>query len=311
MAFRILPSDLTEIPMIQPALLAKGDTVGLVSTARKIAVSSLAPAISLLESWGLRVVLGNSIGKEANQFAGTDRERAEDLQHMLDNPDIRAIWCARGGYGTVRIIDQLDFKGFLRNPKWIIGYSDVTVLHSQLQILGIESLHATMPIDLEKTAASTLTSLQNSLFNGVFSYEVSSGQVFRSGKASGPLVGGNLSILYSLRGSPSAIATAGKILFIEDLDEYLYHVDRMLINLQRNGCFDQLQGLVIGGMTDLHDNEIPFGKDIYTMVMELVADYDFPVLFGFPAGHLVDNRALIFGREVNLRVGPKKSQLLG
>ena len=295
--------------MIQPSYLQKGDTVAIVSTARKISSDTIIPAIKLLEKWGLHVIIGETIGSEENQFSGSDEKRIADFQQMLDNPKVKAIWCARGGYGTVRLIDKLDFSEFKKHPKWIVGYSDITVLHSHIHNFGIETLHATMPINLENNSQQALESLKKSLFGKNLSYEIPADEKNKSGNASGELVGGNLSVLYSLLGSNSSTKTDGKILFIEDLDEYLYHIDRMFINLKRNGYFENLKGLVVGGMTNMHDNEIPFGKTAEKIILDCVSEYDFPVVFNFPAGHLDDNRALILGRKVTLDVGEIKSKI--
>jgi len=295
--------------MIQPNYLQKGDTVAIVSTARKISSDQIIAAIKLLEKWGLNVVVGNTIGLEDHQFAGNDEARINDFQQLLNNPKVKAIWCARGGYGTVRLVDKLNFSAFKKQPKWIVGYSDVTVLHSHIHNFGIETLHATMPINLENNSKQSIETLKKSLFGKNLSYEIPADEKNKSGNASGELVGGNLSVLYSLLGSHSSINTDGKILFIEDLDEYLYHIDRMLMNLKRNGYFDNLKGLVVGGMTDMHDNEIPFGKTAEEIILDCVSEYDFPVIFNFPAGHLDDNRALIFGRKVTLDSGKIKSKV--
>lgn len=295
--------------MIHPSYLKKEDTVAIVSTARKITSDKIIPAIKLLEKWGLHVIIGETIGSEENQFAASDEKRIADFQQMLDNPKVKAIWCARGGYGTVRLIDKLDFSEFKKEPKWIVGYSDITVLHSHIHNFGIETLHATMPINLENNSKKALATLQKSLFGKNLSYEIPADEKNKLGNASGELVGGNLSVLYSLLGSNSSIKTDGKILFIEDLDEYLYHIDRMCMNLKRNGYFKNLKGLVVGGMTNMHDNEIPFGKTAEEIMLDFVSEYDFPVIFNFPAGHLDDNRALILGREVTLEVGENKSKI--
>ena len=288
--------------MIRPNYLKEGNTVAIVSTARKISKKELIPAITILKKWELKVVLGTSIGAEDHQFAGNDELRTSDFQTMLDHPEIDAIWCARGGYGTVRIIDQLDFSNFKNHPKWIIGYSDVTVLHAHLHQLGIETLHAQMPLFIETKSDATINSIKETLFGEKYEIIIPSEKNNINGIASGQLIGGNLSILYSLCGSPSALNTKGKILFIEDLDEYLYHIDRMLQNLKRNGMFDQLEGLIVGGMTQMHDNDIPFGKNAAEMILDICSEYDFPITFNFPAGHLEDNRALILGRKVDLMV---------
>ena len=288
--------------MNQPKTLHKGATVGILSTARKISITEIEAAIELLHSWDLKVVLGTTIDLEKNQFAGDDMTRALNFQQFLDDDHIDAIWCARGGYGTIRMIDQLDFSRFIQNPKWIIGYSDVTVLHCKGQQLNFETLHATMPINVAKNSPESIKSLQNVLFGESLNYTIPSTAANRKGNAKGQLIGGNLSMLYSMTGSDLNLNTNGKILFLEDLDEYLYHIDRMLMNLKHNGCFDGLAGLIIGGMTDMHDNTIPFGKDIHEIILDITSEYDFPICFNFPAGHIDDNRAMIFGKEVMLEV---------
>lgn len=307
--FRNLQFDLFDFYMIQPKFLQKNDTIAIVSTARKITLEEIKPAVDLLKSWGLKAEIGATIGLEENQFAGNDAERTADFQQMLDNPKIRAIWCARGGYGTVRIIDKLDFSKFKKRPKWIIGYSDVTVLHNHIHNLGFETLHATMPLDVKKNTSEALNSLKKCLFGKPILYEIPTSKESILGTASGQLVGGNLSMLYSLLGSKSTINTDKKILFIEDLDEYLYHIDRMLMNLKRNGYFNNLEGLIVGGMTAMHDNKIPFGKTAKEIILDHVSEYNFPIVFDFPAGHLNDNRALFFGRKVNLEVRDNKTQV--
>lgn len=293
--------------MITPNTLQKGDTIAIVSTARKLKKEELQPALKILESWGLKAVLGKTIGAEENQFAGNEELRAEDFQQMLDNPNIKAIWCARGGYGTVKMIDMLDFSAFQKNPKWIIGYSDVTVLHSHIHNLGIETLHAQMCLDIENKTEEARESIRKVLFEQEYSiafnvntFNKTFQQKHQLSSIQSKIVGGNLSVLYSLCGSSSAINTDGKILFIEDLDEYLYHIDRMMMNLKRNGVFKNLKALIVGGMTDMHDNRIPFGKTAEEIILDAVKDYNYPVFFNFPAGHIKDNQALIFGREVKL-----------
>ncbi|MEL6809895.1 MAG: LD-carboxypeptidase [Bacteroidota bacterium] len=289
--------------MVTPPSLQPGDTVGIAATARKITKAELQPALDLLTQWGLVAVLGHTIGAEAHQFAGDDTLRTQDFQAMLDNPNIKAIWCARGGYGTVRMLDGLDFTLFKQHPKWIVGYSDITVLHSHIHTLGIETLHAQMPLEVDKKTLSTRESIYETLFGrkGDILMEKKH-SLNRNGTANGLLVGGNLSVLYSLCGSSSALNTAGKVLFLEDLDEYLYHIDRMMQNLKRNGMLENLAGLVIGGMTQMHDNSIPFGQNAEEIIRAAVEGYEYPVCFNFPAGHTRDNRALVLGRQVELMV---------
>ena len=286
--------------MIIPEFLKKGDTIAIVSTARKVSLSELKPALEIIKKWELNVIIGKSIEAEEDQFAGSDELRAADFQQMLDNPKVKAIWCARGGYGTVRMIDLLDFTKFKKHSKWIIGYSDVTVLHSHIHNLGFQTLHAQMPVAIETKTEAAVNSIYKTLFGKEYSITIPSEKNNRLGTASGQLIGGNLSILYSLCGSPSSINTDGKILFIEDLDEYLYHIDRMLQNLKRNGMFAKLKGLIVGGMTQMHDNDIPFGKTAEEIILEICKDFNFPIAFNFPAGHLEDNRALVLGAEVEL-----------
>jgi len=288
--------------MIIPEKLKIGDKIGIISTARKITIEELRPAIDALESWGLKVVLGINLFQEDDQFSGTVEQRTADLQSMIDDNRIKAILCARGGYGTVQIIDAINFNNLKNNSKWIVGYSDVTVLHSHLNNLGIASLHATMPINFESNTSESLLSLKNSIFGNLNSIECKAHSLNKFGKIEGDIVGGNLSILYSLLGSKSDIDTVGKILFIEDLDEYLYHVDRMMMNLKRNGMLTELKGLIVGGMSDMNDNSIPFGKTAEQIILEYTKDYDFPICFGFPAGHLTDNRCLRLGINSVLKI---------
>ena len=295
--------------MITPPFLKPGDTVAIVCTARKFSAEEAKPAIELLKSWGLQVRLGNTIGLDNYQLGGTDAERAADFQEMMDDENIKAIWCARGGYGTVRIIDALDFTQFKKRPKWIIGFSDVTVLHSQLHVERVATMHAIMPFTVPKAPEEVKETLRKALFGESVSYTFPSKAYDVKGTASGELVGGNISILNSLLGSKSSIDTGGKILFIEDLDEYLYHIDRMMYNLKRNGYFDKVKGIVVGSMSDMHDNEIPFGQNEVQIITAIASEYRIPIVFEFPAGHQVDNRALLLGKQVDFEVNEKEVTL--
>ncbi len=295
--------------MIIPPFLKAGDTVALVCTARKFFPEDAKPAIDLLESWGLKVKLGATIGLDNFQLGGTDSQRAADFQAQLDDENVNAIWCARGGYGTVRIIDLLDFTKFKKYPKWIMGFSDVTVLHSQLNVERVATLHSIMPFTVPKAPEEVKETLRKALFGETISYTIPSQSYDVKGTASGELVGGNLSILYSLLGSKSAISTKDKILFIEDLDEYLYHIDRMMYNLKRNGYFENVKGIIVGSMTDMHDNEIPFGQDAIQIITEIAKENRIPIAFEFPAGHQTDNRTLIFGKQVYFEVNEKEVNL--
>lgn len=284
--------------------LHPGDCIGIVAPARKISPSELKPAIDFMEQSGFRVALGQHLFDKDNQFAGTDAQRAADFQSMLDDDEVKAIWCARGGYGSVRIIDSLNFDQFCQHPKWICGYSDVTVFHSHLHQLGVPTLHATMPINVKEGEFDNLNnrSLVQALTGGMLAYTVPASEHNRAGTAMAEVVGGNLSMLYSLLASPSDIRTDGKILFIEDLDEYLYHIDRMMMALKRAGKLDKLAGLVVGGLSEMHDNTVPFGRDAEQIVADIVAEYGYPVCFRFPAGHTNHNVAMKLGARATLSV---------
>ena len=287
----------------QAPYLKKGDKIALVSTARKITAQELELSIRTFESWGLVVVLGKSIGASACQFAGSDEERIQDFQTQLDNPEIKAIICARGGYGTHRILDHLDFNEFMKHPCWIVGYSDVTVLHSHVNnYLAVQTLHSTMPISFKSNTPESISTMKNALFGEAFRIQCEDNSLNRKGSVEGIIQGGNLSILYSILGTKSGFNPEGEILFIEDLDEYLYHVDRMMLALKRAGKLAKLKALIVGGMSDMNDNAIPFGKNAQEIIAEHVAEYDYPVCFDFPTGHTSDNRAIIFGSKVKLEV---------
>lgn len=296
--------------MITPPILQKGDTIAILATARKNIDDNLKPAIDLLHSWGLEVVIGKSIGLDDNQLAGTDEQRAADFQEQMDNPNIKAIWCVRGGYGTVRMVDLLDFTKFKENPKWIIGFSDVTVLHNHLNTMGFKSIHGIMPISIPKATPEAIESLRIAMFGEPLKYTIEPFKMNRLGDASGELVGGNLSILYSLFGSQSAIDCTNKILFIEDLDEYLYHIDRMMMNLKRNSCLESIKGIIVGSMSKMKDNDIPWGKNALEIIEDVTKKYTIPVIYNFPAGHIHDNRALILGSKVTLHLDKNTSNVI-
>jgi len=280
--------------LIIPPYLKPGDTVAIVSTARSFTLTEVQPFVTLLESWNLKVRLGNTLGKIHHQFAGTDKERANDFQQMLDTPEIKAIFCARGGYGTVRIIDQIDFSSFKEKPKWICGFSDMTILHTTLQQqFGMASLHTMTSLYLSEVDQFSQYSLKSALFGGSLTYTFNKHPLNRwnaEKKMKGVVVGGNLSVLYSISGSVSDINTDGKILFLEDLDEYLYHIDRMMMQLKRAGKLNNLAGLLIGSFSDMKDNTVPFGK----------TEFDYPVVFGFPAGHTKTNCVLKMCCEIQV-----------
>ena len=289
--------------MISPNKLKPGSRIGIVSTARSISAEEIQPALKIIENWGFTPVLGKNLFKAHHQFAGTDEERLEDLQQFLDDEHIDAILCARGGYGTVRIIDQADFSSFVKNPKWVGGYSDVTVLLNKINLLGIESLHCSMPINFQSNSKAALESIKTALTGGVLHYEFESHKFNNRGSAEGILTGGNLSILYSQLGSQTALNTDKSILFLEDLDEYLYHIDRMMYNLQRNDYLNDVAAVLVGGMSDMNDNSIPFGYSSEEIIHEHLKGRHYPRAYNFKAGHMEENHCLIFGRNARLESG--------
>lgn len=290
--------------MYRPPFLKQGDKVAITAPARCIEQEEIQFAIHVLEGWGLQVIVGATIGKKNHQLSGTDAERTKDFQQFLDDISVKAIFAARGGYGTVRMMDNLLYTKFLDHPKWIVGFSDITILHSHLNsVMGIQSLHATMPVSFEKNTPEAIQSLKDALFGQSLEYHFSSHPLNRNGEMQGEVVGGNLSLLYSLLGTKTLLLTTGKILFLEDLDEYLYHIDRMITALKRAGKFQGIAGLIVGGMTDMNDNRMPWGTTAEEIIREHVAEYSFPVCFGFPAGHINDNRSIVLGREAKVVVG--------
>jgi muramoyltetrapeptide carboxypeptidase len=295
--------------MHSPDFLKEGDKVRIVATARKVSPEELKPAILKLKDWGLRVELGENIFAQEHQFAGNDTQRADDLQNALNDRDCAAILCARGGYGTVRIIDKIDWDAFKQNPKWIIGYSDVSVLHNTLQNMGFASLHASMALDFTKNSPESLTLIREALFGQYYQVKAPAHAFNRLGAVEGEIVGGNLSMLYSCLGSQSAIKPAGQILFFEDLDEYLYHIDRMMQNLGRNNYLNGIKALLIGTLNDMNDNKIPFGESAEEIVSRHANKFDFPIAFGLPFGHSSHNLPLIFGQKVTLEVNSTASIL--
>jgi muramoyltetrapeptide carboxypeptidase len=298
--------------MIIPQAIKPGSKIRIVSPAGKIAEEHVMPAVVWLEKQGYKVELGKCVFATHFQFAGTDEQRLEDLQTALDDPECDAIICSRGGYGTVRIIDQLDFSAFLEKPKWLVGFSDITILHACLNNYNVSTIHGVMPryfFDSEGKPGEDLTSLMKLITGEGINYGVKSTEFNRCGKANAELVGGNLSILTSLQGTTYDLDTEGKILFLEDIDEFLYHTDRMIHQLKLSGKLDHLAGLIVGDFTDMKDNESPFGKTVHEIIKEAVEDYSYPVCFGFPAGHDKKNLALTFGGNWQLNVSEKRTTL--
>lgn len=308
---RNLPS--AELPaMKQPPFLKPGNTLAISSPAGYITVEELQPAIRQMESWGLNIRLGTTIGKRDGTFGGTDQERAGDLQQLIDDPDVDAIMCARGGYGMVRIIDQVDFSRFRRHPKWMIGFSDITVLHAHLNtVVRVPSIHSKMCNsfpevweDADALQQETILSIRDILFGKPMKFQLPHHVYNRTGKGVGELIGGNCKTIESIAGSRSDLFTDHKILFLEDTGEYLYSIDRMFWNLKRSGKLDSLAGLVIGGfkIKPSEDPEEEFNRDIYQIIMEKVGDCNYPVCFDFPVGHQKNNFALMCGSRVHLEI---------
>lgn len=303
---------LSQKEMIQPPFLKAGDTIAIVAPAGILnnRIQEVRDAVSLLKSWGLNAVVGKNVFNNGGHFAGTDQERCADFQLALDNPNIKAIWAARGGYGSVRVLDLLDYTKFKDHPKWIIGYSDITAFHNQINVLGFQSLHSIMCTsvtnELKENPQSALT-FKKALFGENLSYNLETSNYNKFGEAKGQLVGGNLAILTSMLGSKTSLYTKGKILFIEEIGEYAYSIDRMLQSLKRAGYFKDCAGLIIGDISKVKKNTTKFGKPVKQIILDVVADYNFPVAFNMKAGHKPDNRALIFGKVVELKVSENES----
>ena len=310
----LFSQSITNNKLIKPEYLKKGDTVAIVapSGVLKNYKGYMLKAKELLKSWGLEVSIGENVFNDNGHFAGTDNQRSADFQLALDDKSIKAIWCARGGYGAMRVIDNLNFEKYKENPKWIIGYSDITAVHNDLHNNKSESIHGIMCKSLEKIDTDnneSISLLKKTLFGEKLSYTIEGNNYNIEGNSNGQLIGGNLTLLHCLLGSESSIDTNGKILFIEDLGEYLYHIDRMLISLKRAGYFDNCKGLIVGDFTDLRKNTTPFGRDLKELILDIVREYDFPVSFGFPAGHGEKNYPMILGREINLEVSKQQSTI--
>lgn len=291
-----------------PFYLKKGDLVLVIATARKRSKETVQPAIDILKNWGLKVETGKHVFNEHHQFAGTDEERAEDLQWAINHTNAKAIIVTGGGYGTIRIIDRVNFNSFKKFPKWFVGFSDVTVIHSRLHTLNIASIHATMAFQFTKDKSAT-ESLRKALFGQKVIYPVKPNVLNRTGTAEAEVVGGNLSLLYAVSGSEDDISLKNKILFIEDLDEQLYHIDRMMLQLKRSGKLKNLRALIVGGMSDMKDNAVPYGKGAEDIILDAVKEYKYPVCFDFPAGHIKENHALYLGRKAKLVISKSKVSL--
>jgi len=296
---------------IQPEYLRPGDEVAIVSPSFCVDENLLVEAVLLLEKWGLKVHVGKNALKRNGPFAGSDHDRLSDLQEMIDNPDVKAVISSRGGYGVSKIISSVDFSRLDISPKWFTGFSDITVLHMWLnEVCGIMSIHGEMPLNFNNPEKSeeTFISLKQALFGEIDTIEWE-GAFLRAGDVTGEITGGNLSLIYSLNGTKAEPSTEGKILFIEEVGEYYYHIDRMLTSLKLAGKLDGLSALLIGGMSRIEDARIPWGRSIEETIYDIVREYAFPVYFNFPAGHVSDNRAFYIGREARIEVKGKKALL--
>ena len=291
-----------------PAYLDRGDTIGVVCPAGYMAMERVQQCLQILQAWGFKVKVGKTVGgNSTNYFSGTDKERLTDFQEMLDDDEVKAVLCARGGYGIGRIIEQIKFKKFAKRPKWIIGFSDVTVLHAHIYSnYKIATLHAPMAGAFNEGENEFVLSLRSALTGTSAKYEVKPHEFNKIGMASGELVGGNLALLTHICGTSSDIKTKNRILFLEDVGEYLYNVDRMLYQLKRNGKFDKLSGVIIGGFTENKDTDRPFGKTVFEIIHETFQEFDYPICFGFPVSHGIENYALKIGVEYNLSISSGK-----
>ena len=310
----IKSSNVLKTQLIQPEYLKSGDTISIVAPSGVLNNfdNKITKAINIFKSWGLNVVIGNHIFDKNGHFAGTDKNREKDFQKALDNKNIKAIWCARGGYGAVRIIDNLNFDGYLKNPKWIIGFSDITVIHNKLNLLNSESIHAMMITgfdDIDQNNDS-LSKLKNVLFGDNLSYSINSNKNNKTGKSEGILVGGNLTLIQSTIGSKTELKMKDKILFIEEIGEYAYHIDRMLYSLKRADYFENCKGLIVGQISDVKKNTTDFGRSINEIILDILDEYNFPILFDFPAGHEKTNFPIILGRKVILDVSKSDSKVI-
>ena len=290
--------------------LKKGDLIYITAPAKSIDVECIMFAKNFFEHNGYRVIISEHCLGEYHYFSGTDGERAADFQKGIDNPEVKAIVCARGGYGCVRIVDALEWAGMIRDPKFIVGFSDVTVFHQRMQRFGLESIHGTMPLNFSSNTEKSISTLLFALQKEPYSISIAENKWNKYGVTKGKLVGGNLSILYSLLGTDDQIDYLDTVLFIEDLSEQLYHLDRMFFAFSKAGILEKISGLIIGGMTDMKDTAIPYGKSYEEIILEHFQFRKIPIVFDFPAGHIDDNRALVFGREVELIVDETGSQLI-
>lgn len=296
---------------IQPPFLKKGDEVAIVSPSFCIDENILTEAVTFLEKWGLKVRIGKNAANKNGPFAGNDEERLSDLQEVTNDQDIKAVFCSRGGYGLSKIINRVDFSALNNHPKWYSGFSDITVLHMWLnEVCGVISIHGEMPFNFNNTAKTndTFISLKKALFGDLRFHEWN-GVIYNPGEVTGELTGGNLSLLYSLTGTEAEPSTKGKILFIEEVSEYYYHIDRMLTSLKLSGKLEGLSAMIVGGMNKIEEASMPWGKSIEETIIGIVSEYHYPILFNFPAGHIDDNRAFYIGKKAKIKIRGNKVTL--
>lgn len=298
----------------KPPYLQKGDTIAILSPASylKDRNDAINTALDSLKSWGIHYKLSPHIFSKDHRFAGSDLERASDFQEAIDNPNIKAIWCARGGYGSVRILDKLQLNNLKKHPKWVIGYSDVTAIHNMLHNFGLQSIHGVMPVSFRDTINDNhlaIQSFKNALFGIKNSYTIKNSKYNHLGHAQGVLVGGNLSLLESMLGSKTSINTKNKILFIEDIGEPTYRIDRMFQSLKRAGYFDHCKAVILGGFSGMKESDPPFCDGVESLILDVLQDYNFPIVFNFPTGHITDNRAMIIGSNVILKATKETTTL--
>ena len=296
--------------MIQPPALNPGDLIYITAPAKITDPKTVLFAKEYLEKKGFKVLVSTHCFGSHNYFSGTDEERLSDLQFGIDHPDVRAILCARGGYGSIRLVDRINWANMLREPKWLIGFSDITVFHHRLNKLGVQSIHGSMPINFEKNTEAALTSLVNTLKGSWPQFLLPSNQCNKVGIATGNLIGGNLSIVYSMLGTDDQYDFEDSILFLEDLGEHYYQVERMFFALKKSGAFQKIKGLIIGGISELEDTDPPLGRTIEEIVLDQLMFTRIPVLFNFPGGHIEDNRAMVFGKKIQLTVSEGEASVV-
>ena len=296
--------------MIQPPALNPGDLIYITAPAKLMDAQAVTYAKKHLEENGFKVLISKHCLGKHHYFSGTDEERLLDLQFGIDHPDVRAILCARGGYGSIRLVDRINWANMLREPKWLIGFSDITVFHHRLNKLGVQSIHGSMPINFEKNTEAALTSLVNTLKGSWPQFLLPSNQCNKVGIATGNLIGGNLSIVYSMLGTDDQYDFEDSILFLEDLGEHYYQVERMFFALKKSGAFQKIKGLIIGGISELEDTDPPLGRTIEEIVLDQLMFTRIPVLFNFPGGHIEDNRAMVFGKKIQLTVSEEEASVV-